>query len=563
MKKIISVLLSVIMIFSLVSVGAVAADDELIITVANDLHYNMAGSNTTTSYTEDYAHVPSTGQLRVESELIVDTFLKATAENESQIVLLPGDIVDTGVRAEHEYMVEKLAAFEASSGKPVYVVPGNHEFYGGANTVTVDEYEALYADFGYSEAIANDPLSASYVVDLNDEYRLLAIDSTKPGDGAHGMTAERVEWIREQAKKAYEDGKKTIAMMHHNLLEHFIFGNTLHVASVIEESWGIEEIFTQYNVKYNFVGHTHEHDIASYTGSNGNTFYDIVTSALNAYPCPYRVVTFGDKVKIETRTVDSIDMSSLKGIISENCYNLACADFTEYARECAWAGVSKTVEGYLTPARLKSLLSLNAEEDAEMCALIDDLTPAIKQAVYLPMYKADETQEGMSIESLAAKLNLTLPKSEFENTVDLAVFFYEEHVVGDENYGILSDEFTILTVAMSTILNYILKDVTAEQYAKALNFLCGYLKLTVPANFLGYAGDGLSRAKGIDIFVSAIVNAVLLQFTTDENPNDNNVTLPGYEEPVINEEELSLWDKIVKFFTTIFDYILRFFGVGK
>ena len=44
MKKIISVLLSERMIFSVISVGASAANEnELKITVANDLHFNLDG----------------------------------------------------------------------------------------------------------------------------------------------------------------------------------------------------------------------------------------------------------------------------------------------------------------------------------------------------------------------------------------------------------------------------------------------------------------------------------------------------------------------------------------
>ena len=77
MKKIISVLLSVLMIFSLVSVGASAADGkELKITVANDLHYNLLyGAYIGKDYYEkDYSHVPGNGQLWIESILIIKTF---------------------------------------------------------------------------------------------------------------------------------------------------------------------------------------------------------------------------------------------------------------------------------------------------------------------------------------------------------------------------------------------------------------------------------------------------------------------------------------------------------
>ncbi len=70
--------------------------------------------------------------------------------------------------------------------------------------------------------------------------------------------------------------------------------------------------------------------------------------------------------------------------------------------------------------------------------------------------------------------------------------------------------------------------------------------------------------KGIDIFVSAVLNAVLLQFTTDESPKDNNITLAGYDAQIIDDEsELTFWEKVVKFFESLMQYICRFFGFGK
>ena len=119
MKKIISVLLALTMIFSMGIIGASAEDTkELKITVANDLHYSHSTKATNTSkvYTTDYANKVSTGQLKLENELIIDEFLSRA---EGDIILLPGDITDNGTTAEHEYMAAKLEAFEAATGKKV------------------------------------------------------------------------------------------------------------------------------------------------------------------------------------------------------------------------------------------------------------------------------------------------------------------------------------------------------------------------------------------------------------------------------------------------------------
>ena len=343
MKKVISILLSVIMIFSLVSVSAFAADsDELKITVANDLHYNLYYGTYSTQgkYTEDYSHVASSnGQLWFESILIVEAFLAEAAQNDSDIVLLPGDLTDHGNADEHIALAALLKKFEQTSKKRVYVVPGNHDYHSSETDVTPSDFANYYAEFGYNEAIARDENSASYVVELNDEYRLIAVDSCLPKSGSSGIDEARRDWIAEQAAKAQKDGKKLISMMHHNLLNHFIFGDILHPGAFVDSSLNLPEVYAHYDVRYNFVGHTHAQDIKSYTGKNGTKIYDILTSSLNLYPLPYRNVSLGEKVTIETETIKSVDVSSKKDIISDNCFNLATKDFQAYALACANYGL--------------------------------------------------------------------------------------------------------------------------------------------------------------------------------------------------------------------------------
>ncbi len=562
MKKVISILLSVLMLFSLLSVGVSAAEDDgLKATVVNDLHYNLTyGNYKGTSYSElDYSHVPGNGQLWIESLLIIDTFFAEVAESDSEVVLIPGDLTDHGTKEEHAAFSKYLADFEASSGKRVYVVPGNHDYYGKA---TPEEFASYYAEFGYSEAIAKDPASASYVVDLNSEYRLLAVDSCKPGDGVSGIDESRKAWIEEQAKKAKEDGKKLISMMHHNILNHLIFGDTLHPGGFVDSEIGLPELYAQYNVKYNLTGHTHAHDIKSYTGSNGTTIYDVLTSSLNLYPLPYRVITFGKNVKIDTGYIESVDMTSKQGIISENCYALATEDFQAYALECAEYGLDSVIDSYITPAKVKSLLKLDEEKDADLCAVLDKLLPRFAELINMPMYEKD-AQGGDSLEAYAKKISYDFPETDIKSFKELGIFFYQQYVEGDESFGLLSAEYVLLTASLTAILNQLLAEVTAEDYTKVLNFLVSYFNLKSISTVNAYAGDAVSRIKGIDMFVSALGSTVLLHFTTDDSPSDISTVLPGYGETVKPTEKLTLWDKIVNFFSECFDYLLRIFGIGK
>lgn len=563
MKKIISVMLCFVMLFSLVSVSAYAEEnDELIITVANDLHYTEKSGDFTS---EDFKHIVDAGQLYIESIVIIEELLKEVAANESEILLIPGDLMHIGNEKNFKAVAAMLNEFEATSGKSVYVVPGNHEFnYGGG---TREQFVEAFNDFGYSEAIARDTLSASYVAELNDEYRLLAIDGTNPRVNKCGVDAERVAWIEQQAKQAQLDGKKMIAMNHFNMLNHFVMVDILHPGSIVDKDLGLAEIFAKYNVKYTFCGHTHDQDIASYTGSNGNTIYDIVTSTINVYPCPYRVVTFGDEeVKIETRTIDSLsaDLSFMQSMITPYCYELLTTDFPEYAKQCMDIGIEKVFSQHLHSDPLKDLLGLDEETSPEMCALFDKLIPHFRELVFMPLYERDETESGKSMEAMADKLGMNLVECGADTFVEIAVKLYEAHIFGDENIGILDPLYNATTTSSTVIFNELLSTVTAEEYTMVLDFACELLGVEEYVGmFTKYVGNGISRLEGINYFVSSVLNVIVLQFTTDGAPGDNNVTLAGYGDGAVSEEpakELSIWEQIIEFFKNAFEYILRILG---
>ncbi|MBQ9913004.1 MAG: metallophosphoesterase [Clostridia bacterium] len=561
MKKVISVFLSVLMIFSLVSVGVSAAEkEELKITVANDLHYNKHRAEEASGKyaSADYSHVSGNGQLWVEATLIIDTFFAEFLQSDSDILLIPGDLVDRGTDAEHQEFSEKLAELEAK-GKTVYVVPGNHDYYGG---ISPEQFASYYNAFGYDEAVAKDENSASYVAELGDGYRLLAVDSCLPGDGISGIDEERKAWIEEQAQQAQQDGKKLISMMHHNMLNHFIFGDILHPGGFVNSEIGLPELYAQYNVKYTLTGHTHAHDIKAYTGANGVTIYDILTSSLNLYPLPYRTIVLGDEAVIRTEIIETVDMTSKQGIISDNCYALATEDFQAYALECARYGLDVTIDSYVSASKIKSLLKLDEEKDADVCAIIDRVVPRFAELLDTPMYIKD-ARGGESLEAYANALNLDFTETDIKTFKELGSFFYQCYVEGDENYGLFSAEYILLTASLTVILNQVLAEVTAEDYTKLLNFLIDYFNLKSIDSVNAYAGDAISRIKGIDLFVSALGSSILLYFTTDELPADNNTTLPGYAEPAVDESSLSIFDRIVNFFLNLFNTILRIFGVGK
>ena len=561
MKKLLSVILCLSLIMSFGTLMA-SASDELIVDVVTDLHYDddaIKGFTKPVNPDDPYAHVSASGQLYVESLAVISAFLAKAATDKSSAVIIPGDLADDGMKNEHEAVAELLKNFEETSGKQVYVVPGNHD----VSRTTIAEFESIYAQFGFDEAIAKDSLSASYVAELSDDYRLLAIDSTNHnGGGDWGFTAERVEWIRQQAEKAQEDGKKVIAMFHHNLLNHLVLIDLILSGGVVGDAFGLRDIFAQYGVKYIFTGHTHEHDIATYTAPNGEVIYDAVTGSLSSYPNPYRQVTFGDEVKFETNYVDKIDTSLVKGTISDEAYELMVNDFIQYSKICVFKGVGYNINNaFVTPSKIKSLLKINATTEPEMCALIDEIIPKAKEAINMPLYAADETEEGKSIESILAPYGVTIPDTKYETFLELALTLYEAHVAGDESYPSFTKEVVIASKGIGAVLAYMLADVSADEYAMALGFVCKLLGVDIPADLINFASDAIDRFEGIELIVSTAILPLILKLTNDDGPADCNVTLPGYDELIEGPApELTFGEKIKAFFIKIFSFIMSIFA---
>ncbi len=560
MKKILSILLCLSMLFGYGALSAGAADEELVITVVTDIHLDQDSGKPITkrnSLSETFSHVAAAGMLYSESKAVIASFLEKAAADNSEVILVPGDLADTGFYEEMKTVAAMFRAFEKSTGKQIYVVPGNHD----VSRTDATQFMTAFAEFGYNEAIAKDSASASYVAELPDGYRLLAIDSTLAGSGKHGIDAARAEWIRQQAAKAQEDGKKTIAMMHHNLLDHLVLSDVLQPGSVVSNSAGIQDIFAKYGVKYVFTGHTHESDIASYTGANGEVVYEVVTGALAVYPCPYRTVSFGDEVRFKMNYVDKIDTSLVPLGMGAEAFDLMKNDFSEYARVSVYLGFEITLyDTICRPSYLKSILNLNATDHPEMCTLIDKLAPRIKEGLSMPVYAEGETEEGMSIESILAEYDVTIPDTGYEILADLVVDAYEIHTVGDENLQAYSKEVVLASKGIGALLIYVLNDVTAEEYAQVLAFVCNLLKVNVPANLINYASNGISRFEGIELIVSTAILPLILEITTDDAPADCNVTLPGYANLIEPELELTFWDKVQDFFIKIFSFIMSLFA---
>ncbi|MBQ7637429.1 MAG: metallophosphoesterase, partial [Clostridia bacterium] len=224
-NKLISVILVFILLSSFVPVYAQSAPDdtELKIAVSSDVHYNLPEEELV-RYTDDpvFGHANRRAAMENESGFILDAFLESCAKSGARYVLISGDLADNGrsTPEEHYAVRDKLLAFENRTGVQVFVIDGNHDL--GENSETgIKEFKEIYKDLGYDLALETREDDCSYTANLGEKYRLIALDSCDPSVSTEdGMTADKVLWTLAQAKKAYDDGRYPVLMMHHNLLDH-------------------------------------------------------------------------------------------------------------------------------------------------------------------------------------------------------------------------------------------------------------------------------------------------------------------------------------------------------
>lgn len=153
----------------------------MIVAQISDLHIRMPGKLA-------YRKVDTSKYLR--DAVVALNELDPSAD----LILATGDLTDAGDPVEYDYLRELLAPLRA----PVYVVPGNH-----------DAREQLRNAFGAAYLPKAGHLS--YVLDEHP-LRIIALDSTAPGEEGGHIDEERARWLDERLA---EDSRPTMIAMHH------------------------------------------------------------------------------------------------------------------------------------------------------------------------------------------------------------------------------------------------------------------------------------------------------------------------------------------------------------
>jgi len=162
---------------------------KLKIAVLSDLHF-MEPSLLRADGTAFQTYLMQDPKLLAESGAILEQIIQKLLIEKPDLVLISGDLTKDGELVSHKSLIKQLKTLELNHIQ-VLVVPGNHDIsnpdaklFNGDNaksvpTITPAEFKALYAEFGYRNAVAKDPASLSYVSEPAEGLRILAIDANE------------------------------------------------------------------------------------------------------------------------------------------------------------------------------------------------------------------------------------------------------------------------------------------------------------------------------------------------------------------------------------------------
>ncbi|MCM1114071.1 MAG: metallophosphoesterase [Clostridium sp.] len=327
-----------------------------------------------------------------ETDEIIDAAFEEIGNSDTNYVLIAGDVTNDGEMVSHLEFREKL--YKLKEKKPVYLITATHDWccdqnprrydgdkvYHDVPIMTSKELPEFYKDFGPNDAISIYTTfigTCSYVVQLNEKVRLLALNDDKNENYHAGFTEAHFLWIEEQLKKAKDDGCLMIGMEHHLLTPHISPLITGGGTCVADREY-VASRLADAGLRYMFVGHSHIQNTTSFKSVAGNTITEINVGSLVGYPAPMVNVTVNEDMTL------SYEVKRLK----EFKINNNTVDAQEYLKEHALALIHRIIEA---PSRSEfcdrlTALQLNGEKFKKFYKIIKPLLERLRTGTVMDLY---------------------------------------------------------------------------------------------------------------------------------------------------------------------------------
>jgi 3',5'-cyclic-AMP phosphodiesterase len=168
------------------------------------------------------------------------------------IVVVTGDLVDFGRADEYQALKELLAPLTM----PLYLLCGNHDDAATLRQVFSEtQFDYLRIDAKFLQ----------YEIDLGD-LRLLALDTTVPGQSDGLLCADRLAWLEQRLS---QDSRPVVIAMHHPPFSSGI----AHMDRIgLSGIAGLHEVIIRYpQVERIICGHLHRSIVARFAGTVAST----------------------------------------------------------------------------------------------------------------------------------------------------------------------------------------------------------------------------------------------------------------------------------------------------
>lgn len=256
----------------------------------------------------------------LHSSDITSVFISDMLKMKPDVVVLTGDLTLNGEKKSNEELRDKLSILK-ENGIKVLVITGNHDVNRKAyrytdvgveevESLTSQEFEDFWYDYGYGDALYRDDWSNSYVYSVDDKLWLLAIDSNTGMKGTIRETT--LNWIETVLKEAKEKNIRVISFTHQNLFVHnslFTWGYQL------DNAHKLIELFKEYDVHLNLSGHLHVQTI-----KEEDNIADIAVSSLSVTPLQYGILTIdGNKLTYKTKSISSEQLKDEAKLLFDTC----------------------------------------------------------------------------------------------------------------------------------------------------------------------------------------------------------------------------------------------------
>lgn len=283
-------------------------------------------------------------QMRESEDIIREAFDIILKDPDTNTVLITGDLTDNGEINSHEDLLKILQEYtekglrillttsthdyaelkKTKFSKPdqnkglSYGYDENYEYKRFLPCAKREDLRSWYAPYSLDNAISIHHESMSYVCDLDEKHRLIAINDdyiANQKNNQRGLNSEQLEWILSATHKAKEDGKTIVCFTHHPILVPSPVYKLIGARDIIADNVNLANLLADSGVNFIFTGHSHIHDIEYHKSENGNLIYDISTGALVGSPPLMRKVNFLEDGSLDVKTIkiESLSRFDLNG----------------------------------------------------------------------------------------------------------------------------------------------------------------------------------------------------------------------------------------------------------